>query len=426
MKASGHVLQAALSLASRSQDPVSAYIYDLDALDRHAAALRTSLPERFELYYAVKANPEPRLLEVLASHLHGFEVASGGELRAVRAQFPHHPIIFGGPGKIDAELTLALETRVDIIHVESQGELERLAWLARSQGKRPNILLRVNLPVADLPQTTLTMGGRATPFGMDARDVPACLDWLTGHPELRLRGFHLHLLSHQLDARAHLRLLDTYAATFAGWREAHGLNIDLLNVGGGIGVNYLDPDQPFDWAAFTQGLPRLADQLPGVRWRLELGRFVTAGCGAYLMQVIDVKRTLGEWFVIGRGGTHQFRTPAAQGHDHPFEVIAVDPWTHPYPRQEIRANPVTVVGQLCTPKDVLARRVPVERLRTGDLLLFHLAGAYAWNISHQQFLSHPAPQMVFLPVRHELHCGNSTDESCEANRAVRCAPQEQH
>ncbi len=399
MTAPAHVVQAAQSLASRSCDPVSAYIYDLGALDRHAAGLRSSLPEPFELYYAVKANPEPRLLEVLAPHLHGFEVASGGELSAVRGQFPQSPVIFGGPGKTDSELALALDTNVDVIHVESQGELERLAWLARSRGRTPDILLRVNLPVADLPQTTLTMGGRATPFGLDARDVPSVLDWLTGHPELHLRGFHLHLLSHQLDARAHLRLLDTYAAAFAGWRAIHGLDIDLLNVGGGIGVNYRHPDQPFDWAAFTQGLPRLADQLPGVRWRLELGRFVTAGCGSYVMQVIDVKRTLGEWFVVGRGGTHQFRTPAAQGHDHPFEVLPVDPWPHPYARQDLRDSPVTVVGQLCTPKDVLARHVPVERVRTGDLLLFPLAGAYAWNISHQQFLSHPAPQMIFLPVQ---------------------------
>ncbi|MFC4638745.1 type III PLP-dependent enzyme [Deinococcus hohokamensis] len=398
MRAPGRVRAAALALAARSSEPVSAYLYDLAALDRHAAGLRAGLPPAFELFYAVKANPEPHLLQTLAPHVHGFEVASGGELAQVRAQFPQMPVIFGGPGKTDAELALALETGTEVIHVESRSELERLAWTARTRGQIASVLLRVNLRVETLPETPLTMGGRPTPFGIDAAEVPACLSWLEEHPELRLRGIHFHLLSHQLDAGAHLRLLAAYAAQVRGWQAQHGLPLDLLNVGGGIGVNYRDPQRPFDWAAFCAGLPALAAQLPGVRWRLELGRYVTAGCGYYAMQVIDVKRTLGETFVVARGGTHQFRTPAAQGHSHPFEVLPVDPWPHPYARGSHEGGPVTVVGQLCTPKDVLAREVPVSRLRAGDLLLFPLAGAYAWNISHQQFLSHPAPAMVFLPL----------------------------
>ncbi|ACO47217.1 putative diaminopimelate decarboxylase (DAP decarboxylase) (Meso-2,6-diaminoheptanedioate carboxy-lyase) [Deinococcus deserti VCD115] len=389
---------AALKLAATTPEPISAYVYDLAALDEHAAWLRATLPAACELFYAVKANPEPRILETLAPHVDGFEVASGGELAQVSARFPQVPVIFGGPGKTDSELAQALEAGAEVLHVESRSELERLAWTARSRGRVAAVLLRVNLRVGDLPDTPLTMGGRPTPFGIDAAEIPGCLAWLEQHPELQLRGFHFHLLSHQLDARAHLRLLAAYAEQVRAWQSRYGLTTDLLNVGGGIGVNYRNPAQSFDWSTFCTGMQALTATLPGVRWRLELGRFVTAGCGYYAMQVIDLKHNLGEAFVVARGGTHQFRTPAAQGHNHPFEVLAVDSWPHAYSRVELAGGLVTVVGQLCTPKDVLARRVPVGRVRAGDLLLFSLAGAYAWNISHQQFLSHPAPQMVFLAV----------------------------
>jgi diaminopimelate decarboxylase len=86
------------------------------------------------------------------------------------------------------------------------------------------------------------------------------------------------------------------------------------------------------------------------------------------------------------GGTHHLRTPAAKGHDQPFAIIAVDDWAPLWPRPGVRDEAVTIAGQLCTPKDVLARRARLGRLRAlrvGDLVAFGLAGAYAWNISHQ-------------------------------------------
>ncbi|MNF99842.1 L-glutamyl-[BtrI acyl-carrier protein] decarboxylase [compost metagenome] len=125
-----------------------------------------------------------------------------------------------------------------------------------------------------------------------------------------------------------------------------------------------------------------------------MGRYLTAFCGYYLMEVMDLKRNHGEQFAICRGGTHQFRLPAAQGHSHPFLCL---PGRGNRPdSQTLRNMPVSVTGQLCTPKDIIARNAPVERIAVGDLLVFPLAGAYAWNISHQNFLCHPAPRFHYL------------------------------
>jgi diaminopimelate decarboxylase len=107
--------------------------------------------------------------------------------------------------------------------------------------------------------------------------------------------------------------------------------------------------------------------------------------------VLDLKRTRGQAYVVLRGGTHHLRTPAAKGHSQPFTVI------HRHADgSALTSSCATLVGQLCTPKDVLARDVPVEELRVGDLVVFEMAGAYAWNISHHDFLMHPKPGFSYL------------------------------
>ena len=162
-----------------------------------------------------------------------------------------------------------------------------------------------------------------------------------------------------------------------------------------MAVDYTRPDGVFDWPGYGRGLAGLAR--PGETLRIEPGRAVTAYCGWYLTRVLDVKHSHGEAFAVVAGGTHHLRTPAAKGHDQPFAVVAVDDWAPPWPRPGVRDEAVTIAGQLCTPKDVLARRIRVGRLRAGDLVAFGLAGAYAWNISHHGFLMHPPPAFHYLP-----------------------------
>lgn len=391
------ITATALALQAESFDPLCAYIYDLEALRVHAAGLMAKLPANCEIFYAVKANAELPILQTLAGQVHGFEVASGGELQWVRQQFPQTPIIFGGPGKLESELAAALSAGVELIHVESRLELQRLARIAQASGRRADILLRINLALEELPSTSLTMGGRPTPFGLDASELEDTLIWLQEKPSLHLRGFHFHLLSHQLDAQAQLRLLRGYFRQVKMWQAQYDLNIRHLNVGGGIGINYREPEHQFDWEGFCSGLQELLREEAMTDWciRFECGRYITAACGYYVMEVLDIKRNHGRHFAVARGGTHHFRTPAAQGHNHPFTVL---PSAHRRDEvaPELSDAPVTVVGQLCTPKDVLASEVRVEHLRVGDLLLFSYAGAYAWNISHHDFLRHPKPKMLFL------------------------------
>ncbi|GJF28062.1 diaminopimelate decarboxylase [Kitasatospora sp. NE20-6] len=365
-------------------DALPAYLYDLPALRAHAAAVRAALPDRVELYYAAKANPEPALLTALRPFVDGYEVASGGELAHVAAAVPGARTAFGGPGKTPAEITAGLAAGVHRWHVESLHELRQLIAL----GVPVDVLLRANLPVdgGGLDGVALAMGGRPSPFGMDPDDVHRGLRLLAGRDarHLRLRGIHAHLAS-GLDADGQLAL----AGAIAGHAVALGLG--EANIGGGMAVDYADPDARFDWAAFGTGLEKLLDRHPGLRLRIEPGRSLTAYCGWYATEVLDLKRSHGEDFAVVRGGTHHLRTPATRGHAQPFAVRPSAHWPHPWERPAAAGPEVTLAGQLCTPKDVLAGRAAAPGLRAGDRVVFAMAGAYAWNISHHDFLMHPRP-----------------------------------
>ncbi|WP_371520527.1 type III PLP-dependent enzyme [Kitasatospora sp. NBC_01300] len=398
-------------VAALAPDDLPAYVYDLAALRAHAAAVRAALPARVELYYAAKANPEAPLLAALRDAVDGYEVSSGGELAHVRAAVPDAPLAFGGPGKTPAEIAAAVDAGVHRWHIESEQELHRLdAVLADRPGTVVDVLLRVNLPVATgaLDAVALAMGGRPTPFGLDPDRAEECVRRLTDDGtgdgdgtgplgrRLRLRGVHAHLAS-GLAAAEQLAVAEQIVAWSAALAERHGFPLAEVNVGGGMAVDYDDPANHFDWTAFGEGLAELLDAHPGLTLRIEPGRALTAHCGWYATEVLDVKQSHGEDFAVVRGGTHHLRTPATRGHSQPFEVLPVDAWPHPWPRPAVATGRATLAGQLCTPKDVLARATAdADGLRAADRVLFAMAGAYAWNISHHEFLMHPRPGFHYL------------------------------
>jgi len=380
-------------------EALPAYIYDLGALRTHVSAIRAALPTEVELYYAAKANPDAAVLEALRDAVDGYEVSSAGELAHVRQVAPGAPLAFGGPGKTPAEIAAAVSAGVFRWHLESVQELYQLASaLSSTPDQRLDVLLRVNVPVAEgsLESVALAMGGRPSPFGLDPAEVARALELLAGPigRQLRLRGIHAHLGS-GLSAAEHLAVAEQIVNWSAALATRHGLRFDEVNIGGGMAVDYADPSARFDWVGFGTGLRNLLDHRPELRLRIEPGRALTAYCGYYATEVLDVKVSQGEPFAVVRGGTHHLRTPATKGHSQPFAVVPVEEWSHPWPRPGA-AGAVSLTGQLCTPKDLLAQGIPVPVIRSGDRVVFAMAGAYAWNISHHEFLMHPRPGFHYL------------------------------
>ncbi len=377
---------AARSASLAAEGRLPAFIYDLEALQLHAAAVRESLaPGAPEIFYAAKANPDAPILRSIAPYVDGIEVASGGELEHVRAALPDARIAFGGPGKTDQELQLAVHLGVERIHVESPYELTRLAQLTQAAGQSVNILLRLNL-AGERSGAALAMTG---PFGMDPTLIEECRGILAAAPWVRLRGIHAHLAS-GLDTAAMVQQSSEILAWARPWLAEAGVTEPEFNIGGGMAVDYTDPARLFDWSTYGKAIAELA--APGEVLRIEPGRAISAYCGWYVTQVLDVKRSHGEWFAVLRGGTMQLRTPVTKQHSQPLVVLPFAGEGGPAVENEA----VTFVGQLCTPKDVFARHVLVDRLAVGDVVAFAMAGAYGWNISHHDFLMHPKPAFVYL------------------------------
>ncbi len=387
-------------LGDAGADPAGlpAYAWDLPGLAARARAVRAAVPAAVEIFYAAKANPDAAILAALAGPngaLDGVEVASAGELAHVLAAVPGARVAFGGPGKTAADLAAALAAGVERVHVESVHELRVLASLAGTLGRTADVLLRANPPRgAPAAGTVLSMGG-PSPFGLDEAGLGECLTVLADAPHVRLRGLHAHLASGP--GAAGMAALAAGVLDWASaWASRSGVRLAECNLGGGMGVDYADPSSAFDWVTYGAALRRLGAAHPGVSLRLEPGRALTAYDGYYLTRVVDVKDSHGEAFAVLAGGTHHLRTPAAKSHDQPFVVVPVAHWPWSWARPTVRERPVTLVGQLCTPKDVLARKVPIWQLRGGDTVVFTMAGAYGWNISHRDFLMHPPPNFHHL------------------------------
>jgi diaminopimelate decarboxylase len=360
--------------------PACAYIYDTAALRARAAMVRRALPSSASLLYAVKANGNPAVVAALAPVCDGLEVASGGELSLAVAAGARR-IVFGGPGKTDAELAAAVAAGA-LINVESVHELRRLASIAPAP---PQVCLRVNRPGGGL-RGSHTMTGTPTPFGIEESQLADAMRV----PGVDVIGFHLHAVSNNLDGVAHAAFVrDCLSWSFSA-AAALGITLRVVNVGGGFGVDYLS-------SASMDLSPLSSVEVPGgIDLIFEPGRFLAADAGVYAAAVQDLKTTHGRTFAVLRGGTHHFRLPAAWGYSHPFTVVPVSSWPHPYPRPSVSDVAVDAVGELCTPRDVLTRGQHVPSLRAGDILVFGRAGAYGWDISHHEFLRHDPPQFIIV------------------------------
>lgn len=366
------------------------FVYDPAIVAARVARFRAAFPT-IDLHYAIKANPFPPLLAAMAAMVDGFDVASAGELAKVADL--GLPVSFAGPGKRDAELVAAITAGITL-NLESEGEARRALAIADRLGRTPRLAVRVN-PDVELRGSGMKMGGRPSPFGIDAERVPALVrDLIAAGADWR--GFHIYAGSQALDPQA---IIDTQAATIAlaaRLAEAAGQAPPLVNLGGGFGIPYFAGDTALDiervGAALTEALDARPDILSDTRFAIELGRWLVAEAGVYLAHVIDIKDSGGERFAILDGGlNHQL---AASGN---FGTVV----RRNYPLALAHAmgaaadQTLSVVGPLCTPLDRLGDRIALPRPDMGDIVAIFLAGAYGASASPAAFLGHgPADEIL--------------------------------
>lgn len=370
------------------------FLYDAAMVRKRVADLRAALPDRVALHYAVKANPYPPLLALMAGQVDGFDIASGGELEIVRAAgLPLDKVSFAGPGKRDAELEAAICAGVTL-NLESEGEAARALAAAERLGITPRLAIRVN-PSFDLKGSGMKMGGGAKPFGIDEQRVPALVRDVVS-AGAQWRGFHIFAGSQALDAQAIAETQGQALALAARLAQESGVALPHCNLGGGLGIPYFPGDTPLDLALVGERLGEKLADLPDVlrdtQFCIELGRYLVGEAGVYIARIVDRKVSHGEVFLITDGGLHH--QLAASGN---FGTVV----RRNYPSAiatrfgaEVEEE-ASIVGCLCTPLDKLADKGGFPRAEVDDLIAVFCAGAYGATASPANFLGQgPAREML--------------------------------
>lgn len=373
-----------------------AYVYDLAAVRAAETDLRAMLPEDAIIYYSLKACPHPLVVGELARRGCRAEVSSHGEIdAAVDAGMSAERVLLTGPAKTPECLDHALSRGVRRMSVDSPTDLRRVGEAADRAGTDVECLLRVNAD-RPVPGMGLAMTGTASQFGADATWVAERPELFRGSGGARVTGLHLYMGTNLTDEETLLRQFET-AATLASKLGAQLGDLTEIDLGGGFGTPYARTGDRPKWTGLRAGLTRLLDRhLPGrregtPRVSFESGRYLAGGCGTLLCRVMDVKRSKDEVFTVLDGGINHLGGMAGLRRIPPISptVQHVEPSSPDEP-----AIRTTVVGPLCTPLDVLARRAELPPHAPGDVVAVPNVGAYGLSASLLAFLGHPAPVEV--------------------------------
>lgn len=374
------------------------YLYCPAVFGRKLKQLQELLSD-FEIHYSVKANPNPDVVRFFIEHGCGLEIASAGELyAALSCGCRPDAIIFAGPGKTDTELAAAIEAHVGEIHVESVGEIERLARIAEQHQRRVGVSLRIN-PGLEVHAGAVRMGGRASAFGIEESRLGQAAEKVMSCESLVLKGLHVYAGTQILDDRI---LLDMYRYTLdlAGrLGELSGKAVETIDFGGGFGVPYFEHESELEMESFARDLRGVIDEkrkrhsLGEARLVIEPGRYLTAEGGLYVTSVVDRKSSYGQEYVILDGGmNHNLAASGNLG-----QVIKRNyPIAVANRMSDASAETVNIAGPLCTPIDTLGRNIQMPEVAAGDIVVFFVSGAYGLSASPTGFLSHAMPLELFI------------------------------
>ena len=353
------------------------YYYDTNLLRKTLQAINaeTNKHEQFEVHYAVKANANPKVLNVICQAGLGADCVSGGEIRAaLKAGFPASKIVYAGVGKSDWEINLGLDKDIFCFNVESIPELEVINELAEKKGKVAQICFRINPNVGAHTHANITTGLAENKFGIAMRDMESVIEEAQRMKNVKFIGLHFHIGSQILDM-GDFEALCNRINDLQNELERHHIKIENINVGGGLGINYGHPNHlPIpDFKDYFETYSRKLKLREGQKLHFELGRAVVAQCGSLITKVLYVKQGAAKKFAIVDAGMTDLIRPALYNAFHRIENISSDEAEDTY----------DVVGPICESSDVFAKAIDLNACHRGDLLAIRSAGAYGEIMASQ-------------------------------------------
>lgn len=352
------------------------YYYDMELLKETLEVIKAESGKYgYHVHYAVKANANPRILAAIAAQGLGADCVSGGEVQAaLDAGFPADKVVFAGVGKADWEINLGLDRDIFCFNVESLAELEIINELAAAKGKVARVALRINPEVDAHTHAKITTGLKENKFGINLSLLGKVLDAMASMKSVRLIGIHTHIGSQITDMSA-FRNLAIRMNEIQEELESRGVQVENLNFGGGLGIDYYHPNHlpipAFDnyFAVFK----KLLKLRPGQQVHFEPGRSVVAQCGSLISRVLYVKEGEVKKFAILDAGFTELIRPAMYDAYHRIENISSDEEVEVY----------DVVGPICESSDVFGKDMELNRMHRGDFIALRSAGAYGEVMASQ-------------------------------------------
>ncbi len=346
------------------------YYYDMSLL---RSTLQTVAEQAgkygFYVHYAIKANPNHKILETVRNYGLGVDCVSGGEIRAaLDAGFTGGQIMFAGVGKTDAEIELALDANIKCFNVESVPELENINAIASRMNRMAHVAVRINPDVDAHTHQYITTGLKENKFGIGLDLLDEFVAKALKMKNIDLCGVHFHIGSQICDKEPFEMLCDKVTDVLAAMEKAGAL-ISIVDVGGGLGIDYNDPDAN-SMADFESYFKLFADRLrlkPGQQLHFEPGRSIVGQCGSLITKVLYVKEGASKKFIIVDAGMNDLMRPALYRAHHKIDNLtstsAVD-------------DVYDVVGPVCESADCFAADERLPLTERGDLLAIRSAGAY--------------------------------------------------
>ncbi len=361
------------------------YYYDTDLLRKTLREINAEAGkyDGFCVHYAVKANANPKLLNVICQAGLGADCVSGGEVKAaVDSGFSPDKIVFAGVGKSEKEINLALDKNIFCFNVESEPELDVINELAGKKGKVARVAFRINPNVGAHTHANITTGLAENKFGIAMCDMERIIEKTLALANVKFVGLHFHIGSQILDMGDFAALCNRIN-DLQSRLEARHVKVENINVGGGLGIDYTHPNKvPLpDFKAYFGTYARHLKLRKGQKLHFELGRSVVGQCGTLVSRVLYVKQGTAKQFAIIDAGMTDLIRPALYQAYHKIENITSD-------------GPMTtydIVGPICESSDVFAKAMDVNECHRGDMLAIRSAGAYG-EIMASQYNCRPLPK----------------------------------
>lgn len=364
------------------------YYYDIDLLKKTLSELKrhSSIPG-YSVHYAIKANANPIILNIIKNTGLGVDCVSGGEIKvALDAGFAPSNIVFAGVGKSDWEIELALENEISCFNVESEPELEVIQYLAAKRGVIAQIALRVNPNIDAHTHHYITTGLAENKFGINLDLLDGIIARAQLMPNIELIGLHFHIGS-QITDNTPFRLLCERINTLQDTYESRGIQFKSINVGGGLGIDYKNPiDNPIpDFKEYFDVFKNNLKLRHGQELHFELGRSIVAQCGTLITRALYIKKGIEKKFAIVDAGMTELIRPALYQAHHYIENIS---------NPDGNTDVYDVVGPICESSDCFGEAEKLSEIRRGDIIAIRSAGAYG-EIMASQYNCRTLPESMY-------------------------------